>query len=56
MSRPKGKESKAQTFRLCTDITARLETYHRVSRVPKTAIVELALDEYLSKREQKGDT
>ena len=49
MGRPKMKESKAQTFRLCADIGERLAEYSEVSHIPKTAIVELALEEYLNK-------
>lgn len=49
MGRPKIKESKAQTFRLRADIGERLDGYSEVSHIPKTAIVELALEEYLNK-------
>lgn len=49
MGRPKIKESKAQTFRLRADIGERLDGYSEVSHIPKTVIVELALEEYLNK-------
>ena len=49
MGRPKTKDSKAQSFRLCADIGERLDGYSKVSHIPKTVIVELALEEYLNK-------
>lgn len=49
MGRPKVKESKAQSFRLCADIGERLDGYSETSHIPKTVIVELALEDYLNK-------
>ena len=49
MARPKVKDSKSQAFRLRADISKRLAEYSEVSHIPKTAIVELALEEYLDK-------
>lgn len=49
MGRPKVKESKAQSFRLRADIGERLDGYSETSHIPKTVIVELALDDYLNK-------
>lgn len=49
MARPKVKESKAQSFRLRADIGERLDGYSETSHIPKTVIVELALEEYLNK-------
>ena len=54
MSRPKTKlGAKAQTFRFSKEICDRLEAYHNISRVPKTAIIEMALAEYLDRKEGK---
>lgn len=47
MSRPKVKESKAQSFRLRADLGERLDGYSETSHIPKTVIVELALEKYL---------
>lgn len=49
MARPKVKESKAQSFRLRADLGERLDGYSETSHIPKTVIVELALEEYLNK-------
>ena len=49
MARQKVKDSKSQAFRLRADISKRLAEYSEVSHIPKTAIVELALEEYLNK-------
>lgn len=49
MGRPKVKESKAHSFRLRADIGERLDGYSETSHIPKTVIVELALDDYLNK-------
>lgn len=49
MGRPKVKESKAQSFRLREDIGERLDGYSETSHIPKTVIVELALEDYLNK-------
>lgn len=49
MGRPKVKESKAQSFRLRVDIGERLDGYSETSHIPKTVIVELALEDYLNK-------
>ena len=49
MGRLKVKESKAQSFRLRADIGERLDGYSETSHIPKTVIVELALEDYLNK-------
>lgn len=49
MGRPKVKESKVQSFRLRADIGERLDGYSETSHIPKTVIVELALEDYLNK-------
>lgn len=49
MGRPKTKDSKSQTFRLRADIGERLDGYSETSHIPKTVIVELALEDYLNK-------
>jgi predicted DNA-binding protein len=49
MARNKTKNSDAVSFRIRKDISERLSSYSESSRIPKTAIVEMALEEYLSK-------
>lgn len=49
MARPKVKDSKAQSFRLRADLGECLDGYSEWSHIPKTVIVELALEEYLNK-------
>ena len=49
MVRNKTKNSDAVSFRIRKDINQRLSNYSESSRIPKTAIVEMALEEYLSK-------
>jgi predicted DNA-binding protein len=49
MARNKTKNSDAVSFRIRKDISERLNGYSESSRIPKTAIVEMALEEYLSK-------
>lgn len=49
MGRPKTKDSKSQTFSLRADIGERLDGYSETSHIPKTVIVELALEDYLNK-------
>jgi predicted DNA-binding protein len=49
MARNKTKNSDAVSFRIRKDISERLSNYSESSRIPKTAIVEMALEEYLSK-------
>jgi predicted DNA-binding protein len=49
MARNKTKNSDAVSFRIRKDISERLNDYSELSRIPKTAIVEMALEEYLSK-------
>ena len=53
MARPKVKESKSRSFRLRADLDERLEQYHDVSYIPKTVIMELALEEYLNRNMPK---
>lgn len=49
MARNKTKDSDAVSFRIRKDISERLNDYSESSRIPKTAIVEMALEEYLGK-------
>ena len=49
MARPKVKDYKAQSFRIRADLGERLDGYSETSHIPKTVIVELALEEYLNK-------
>ena len=48
MPRPKVKDSKARSFRLRADLGECLDTYSDLSHIPKTVIVELALEEYFN--------
>ena len=49
MARPKTKDAEARTFRIRKDLGIRLDDYSETSYIPKTTIVELALEEYLNK-------
>ena len=49
MARPKVKNAEARSFRICKDLGTRLDDYSETSHIPKTVIVELALEEYLNK-------
>jgi predicted DNA-binding protein len=49
MARPKTKDAEARSFRIRKDLGARLDDYSDLSHIPKTTIVELALEEYLDK-------
>ena len=49
MARNKTKDSDAVSFRIRKDISERLSDYSESSHIPKTAIVEMALEEYLGK-------
>lgn len=49
MARNKTKDSDAVSFRIRKDISEQLNDYSESSHIPKTAIVEMALEEYLSK-------
>ncbi|MCR5367526.1 ribbon-helix-helix domain-containing protein [Eubacterium sp.] len=49
MARNKMKDSEAMSFRIRKDISERLNGYSDTSHIPKTVIVELALEEYLNK-------
>lgn len=51
MARPKTKDAKARSFRIREDLGKRLDDYSDSSHIPKTVIVELALEEYLNKVE-----
>lgn len=44
------KDGKAVSFKLKTDICSRLDAYSDTSGIPKTIIVERALDRYLSEK------
>ena len=48
MARTKVKDSEARSFRIRKDIGERLDGYSETSHIPKTVIVELALEEYLN--------
>ena len=47
MARPKVKVSEARSFRIRKDLSERLDGYSETSHIPKTVIVELALEKYL---------
>ena len=49
MARPKTKESTLRTFRMNNIIGDRLDAYSESTKIPKTALVEMALTEYLDK-------
>ena len=49
MARPKTKDAEARTFRIRKDLGVRLDDYSETSHIPKTVIVELALEEYLNR-------
>lgn len=49
MARPKVKDAEARSFRIRKDLGTRLDEYSEQSHIPKTVIVELALEEYLDK-------
>ena len=48
MARPKVKDAEARSFRIRKDLGTRLDDYSELSHIPKTVIVELALEEYLN--------
>ena len=48
MARPKVKDAEARSFRIRKDLGTRLNDYSELSHIPKTVIVELALEEYLN--------
>ena len=47
MARPKVKISEARSFRIRKDLGESLDGYSETSHIPKTVIVELALEKYL---------
>lgn len=47
MARPKVKDAEARSFRIRKDLGERLDSYSETSHIPKTVIVELALEKYL---------
>ena len=49
MARPKTKDAEARSFRIRKDLGTRLDDYSEWNHIPKTVIVELALEEYLNK-------
>ena len=49
MARPKTKDAEARSFRIRKDLGTRLDDYSEWSHIPKTVIVELALEDYLNK-------
>jgi len=54
MARQK-KDTEARTFRLTTELLKKLDDYSEESMIPKTAIVEKAIEEYLEKKCSKSD-
>ncbi len=50
MPRPR-KDGKVINFYVRKDLVERMDAYSEKSRIPKTSIVELALNEYLDKVE-----
>ena len=49
MSRPKTKESTLRTFRMDNRVGDRLDAYSAETKIPRTAVVEEAVTEYLDK-------
>ncbi len=49
ITRPKTKDAWARSFRIRKDLGTRLDNYSNWSHIPKTVIVELALEECLNK-------
>ena len=49
MARTKTKDSEARSFRLRQDICDRLDAYSDKTRIPRTAIVEMALEDFFNK-------
>ena len=47
MARPKVKVSEARSFRIRKDLGESFDGYSETSHIPKTVIVELALEKYL---------
>jgi len=47
--RPKIKDAEARSFRIRKDLGTRRDDYSEWSHIPKTVIVELALEEYMNK-------
>ena len=47
MSRPKMKNSHARTFRIRDEVDEKLEAYSKATMIPKTSIVEKAIEEYV---------
>ena len=54
MGRPKVKDAQRVCLNLDTKVVERLEKYCEVTRISKTAVVEIAVSEYLSKRNKGG--
>ena len=54
MARPKMKDSTARTFRIQNEIDKKLEQYSEATMIPKTAIVEKAIEEYIDARNEKA--
>jgi predicted DNA-binding protein len=53
VSRPKVKESGAVSFRLRKDLLDRLNEYSEETMIPKTRVVEKALESYLDSTEKR---
>ena len=49
MARPKTKESEPMSFRLRKDLYDKLTLYSDETMIPKTRVIEKALDEYFCK-------
>ena len=52
MGRPKSKDAKSTSFSLDVEILKRLQASAKELNVPKTRIVERAIEEYLDRLEQ----
>ncbi len=54
MAKPKIKDSKVTSFSLDVKVLDRLDEYCKTTYVPKTKVVELALERYLDEMEKKN--
>lgn len=54
MAKPKIKDSKVTSFSLDVKVLDRLDEYCKTTYVPKTRVVELALERYLDEMEKKN--
>ncbi|MDY4495168.1 MAG: ribbon-helix-helix domain-containing protein [Erysipelotrichaceae bacterium] len=54
MAKPKIKDSKVTSFSLDVKVLDRLDDYCKTTYIPKTKVVELALERYLDEMEKKN--